>query len=344
MPWNFAIMLLLNIDAYCLLTISFQKLIDVSSGRVSGIFPYELYFSPKANLPVFGSSLAHAHLTMSSNAYQVTALARSASVVEAMNAHWKEYLMESAELGVFMLSTCICGTLIYSKQSPLSSLALSPAFESSLMGLAMATTAFLIIQSPFGRRSGAHLNPAVTLTFLWLGRMHRWDAVFYAAAQLSGAIAGVLAARGIVGLPLSAEPVRYMVTLPGTYGSAVAFAFEFLLSVLLMSTVLYMSNHRLFARFTPALVALLTVLSFVLSSSISGFSVNPARTFSSALFAWIWRGIWIYLSAPFLGMLTAAAIYTTWFGSDRVYCAKVFHDMRSTCPFPCHFQRVYRET
>ena len=208
-----------------------------------------------------------------------------------------------------MLSTCICGTLIYSNQSPLNSLALSPVFESSLMGIAMATTAFLVMQSPFGRRSGAHINPAVTLTFFWLGRMHQWDAAFYVAAQFGGAVAGVLAARGIVGLRLSAAPVQYTVTLRGQYGSAAAFVFEFLLSVLLMSTVLYTSNHRLFARFTPALVALLTVLYFVLSSSISGFSVNPARSFSSALFAWIWPGIWIYFSAPCLGMLTAAAIY-----------------------------------
>jgi aquaporin Z len=282
---------------------------------------------------------------MSSNpAFRVTALAPSASVAEAINAHWREYFMESAELGAFMLSACICGTLIYSKHSPLNSFALSPVSKSTLMGIAMSATAFLVIQSPFGRRSGAHFNPAVTLTFFWLGRMHRWDAMFYVAAQFGGAVAGVLIARGIVGLQLSAPPVQYMVTLPGKYGSAVAFGFEFLLSVLLMSTVLYTSNHRLFARFTPALVALLTVLYFVLSSSLSGFSVNPARSFSSALFAWMWFGIWIYFSAPCLGMLTAAAVYIKLRGADRVYCAKVFHDMRSTCPFPCHFQRLSKKS
>jgi len=276
-------------------------------------------------------------------AFRVTALARSASVAEAISVHWKEYLMEGTELGALMLSTCICGTLIYSNESPVNSLALPPVFESSLMGMAMAATAFLVIRSPFGRRSGAHFNPAVTLTFFWLGRMHRWDAAFYIAAQFGGAVAGVLTARGIVGLPLSAPPVQYMVTLPGKYGSAITFVFEFLLSVLLMSTVLYASNHRLLVRFTPALVAVLTVLYFVLSSSIAGFSVNPGRSFSSALFAWIWRGIWIYFAAPCLGMLTAAAIYIRWVGPDRVYCAKVFHDMRSTCPFRCDFHRWYQE-
>src|SRR5262244_244060 len=91
----------------------------------------------------------------SKHAFRVTALAQSASVAQAINAHWREYLMEGTELGAFMLSTCICGTLIYSNQSPLNSLALSPLFESSLMGIAMAATVFLVIQSPFGRRSGA---------------------------------------------------------------------------------------------------------------------------------------------------------------------------------------------
>jgi aquaporin Z len=78
----------------------------------------------------------------------------------------------------------------------------------------------------------------------------------------------------------------------------------------------------------------------VLSPSISGFSVNPARTFESALFAGVWQGIWIYIAAPCLGMLTAAAIYVRRMGLNHVFCAKVFHDMRSTCPFPCHFERV----
>jgi aquaporin Z len=251
--------------------------------------------------------------------------------------------MEGTEIGALMLSTCIWGTLIYSNESPLTSLGLSQAFKSMLMGTAIAITTFLIIRSPFGRRSGAHFNPAVTLTFLWLGRIHPLDAVCYMSAHFTGAVAGVLAARQILGLRLSAPSVRYMVTLPGQYGGPVAFLGEFLLSGFLMSTVLYASNNRLLARFTPVLVALLTILYFLLSSSISGFSVNPARSLSSALFAWIWQGIWIYFSAPCLGMLTAAAMYIRRMGLNHVYCAKVFHDMRSPCPFPCHFERVYQK-
>ena len=105
--------------------------------------------------------------------------------------------MESMELGALMLCTCIWGTLTYSDGSPLRSLGLSAVSNSTLMGTAVAVTTFIIIRSPFGRRSGAHMNPSVTLTFLWLGRIHRWDAAWYVRAQFIGATAGVLAAREI---------------------------------------------------------------------------------------------------------------------------------------------------
>ncbi len=276
--------------------------------------------------------------------YPVTALAPSASLAEAIGTHWKEYLMEGTELGSLMLSTCIFGTLLYSNDSPMNYLAPSRGVRSLLMGTVIAMTTFLIIRSPFGRRSGAHFNPAVTLAFLWLRRIHRWDAACYVVAHFVGAVVGVLVAHEILGVRLSSAPVRYLVTLPGTYGRPMAFIAEFVLSGLLMGVVLYASNHRLLARFSPILVALLTISYFALCSSISGFSVNPARTFSSALFAQIWEGIWIYFSAPCLGMLMSAAIYIRAMGSNRVYCAKVFHDRQSSCPFPCHFDFLFRET
>jgi aquaporin Z len=101
--------------------------------------------------------------------YPVTTLARSASVTEAATLHWKQYVMESMEPNALMLCTCIWGTLTYSDESPLRSLGPSAVSNSTLMGKAVAVTTFIIIRSPFGRRSGAHMNPSVTLTFLWFG-------------------------------------------------------------------------------------------------------------------------------------------------------------------------------
>src|SRR5262249_45769817 len=225
------------------------------------------------------------------------------------------------------------GSLLYSNDSPLNHLALSRELRSLLMGTAVPVTTVLVIRFPFRRAVGGHFHSAVTLTFLWLRRIYRRDAVCYVVAQFLGAVVGVLLAHQFLGERLSSAPVRYLVTIPGTYGRPTAFIAEFVLSGLLMGIVLYASNHRFLARFSPLLVALLTVFYYTLCASISGFSVNPARTFSSALFAWIWQGIWIYFSAPYLGMLVSAAIYIKRMGLNRVYCAKVFHDTRSPCPF-----------
>lgn len=251
--------------------------------------------------------------------------------------------MEAAELGILMLSIGIFGTFLYSDASPLSRFDWPPYTEAFCMGAAVALATYLVIRSPFGRRSGAHINPAVTMAYLWLGRIHRWDALFYVVAQFAGGAAGVLLAHEILGSRLSAFPVRYVVTVPGSYGWAIAFMAELLLSALLMTVVLFSTNHRKFAKFSPLFVAFITVFYFLLCSSISGFSANPARSFSSALFARIWAGIWIYFAAPCLGMYGAAFLYVRMKGMDKVYCAKVFHDSSSICPFPCRFESMMSE-
>jgi aquaporin Z len=278
---------------------------------------------------------------MPSCSFLVHALKPSASFADAIRAHWREYLMEAAQLGVLMLSICITGTLLYSGESPLRNLGLSFTGKAAVMGVIVAAATYFIILSPFGRRSGAHLNPAITVAYLWLGRIHRWDAVAYVVAQFVGAVAGVFLAYLMLGHDLSAPPVHYVVTLPGNYGNGIAFVAEFLLSGLLMGVVLFATNHRNLTRLSPLFVALVTIFYYALGSSISGFSVNPARSFSSAFFARIWQGIWIYFVGPCLGMLVAAAIYVRSMGPSKVYCAKVFHDLKSPCPFPCRFEQLF---
>jgi aquaporin Z len=278
-----------------------------------------------------------------SRPFTVTQLSPSASLTQALKIHWREYLMEAAELGVLMFSICLFGTLLYSRVSPLEPLGLSRTHKGFLMGIAVASTTFLIIRSPFGRRTGAHFNPAITLTYFYLGRVHRWDMLFYFASHFAGALAGVLVAREGLGLRLATSPVCYVITIPGEHGSFIAFVAEFALSGLLMAVVLFGTNRRFLTRSSPVIVSLLIVFYYGLGPSLSGFSVNPARSFSSAIFAWIWQGIWVYFAAPCLGMLAAAFLYIRSIGSQRVYCAKLFHDLQSTCPFNCRFVQLYRE-
>ena len=251
--------------------------------------------------------------------------------------------MEAVELGVLMMAICLTGTLVYSRDSPFRRFSLSATESGFLMGVMVAAATWLIICSRFGRRTGAHLNPAITVAYLWLGRIPRWDAISYVVAQFTGALAGVFLAFKLLGHELSAAPVRYVVTLPGHYGRAVAFAAEFVLSGVMMGVVLFATNHRRLTRFSPFFVALLTVFYYGLCWTISGFSVNPARSFSSAFFAWVWQGIWIYFAAPCLGTVAAAALYVRSMGPNKVYCAKVFHDLETTCPFPCRFKELFAD-
>src|SRR5690242_18713352 len=85
--------------------------------------------------------------------------------LSAVAARWPEYMMEAALLGFFMVSACVFGALLEYPGSPVRLALPSADFRRLLAGIAMGMTALLIFYSPWGKRSGAHINPAVTLTF-----------------------------------------------------------------------------------------------------------------------------------------------------------------------------------
>ena len=205
-----------------------------------------------------------------------------------------------------------------------------------LMGMAMGLTAATIIYSPWGRRSGAHLNPAVTLTFFRLGKIGGRDALAYAAAQFVGGIVGIsVAALGL--LRWIADPsVNYVATAPGPFGDAVAFAAEATISFVLMLVVLSVSNQQRLSPFTGAVVAVLVATFITFEAPLSGMSMNPARTLGPDMIGGIWRGLWIYFAAPPLGMLMAAEIFVRVRGRLAVRCAKLHHDS-GPCIFNCSY-------
>ena len=204
------------------------------------------------------------------------------------------------------------------------------------MGLAMGLTAALLIYSPFGRRSGAHMNPAVTLTFFRLGKISGTDTVAYIAAQFLGGAAGMGVAMLLLG-NLPADPtVDYVATMPGAAGPAVAFVAEMGISFLLMLTVLVVSNTPRLASFTGAAAAVLVASFITFEAPLSGMSMNPARTLASALFAHS-SGLWVYFTAPPLGMLAAAELFVRVAGCARIRCAKLHHPFDIPCIFHCGY-------
>jgi len=201
------------------------------------------------------------------------------------------------------------------------------------MGLWMGVTMVAIVMTPWGKQSGGHFNPAITLTFYRLGKVAFWDTLFYVAAQFAGAASGVgIAAYMLRGAPEN-EAVRYAVTVPGIYGNAGAFAGEVTISFVLMTTVLFASNRETLARYTPYLVGALYATFITFETPISGMSMNPARTFGSALRAGYWQALWIYFVAPTLGMLGAAEAFLWARGDVARYCAKLYHANNKRCTF-----------
>jgi aquaporin Z len=245
--------------------------------------------------------------------------------------HWPEYLMEAAGLGIFMVSTCGLGALLEHPLSPVHQTIRDPTVRTILLGLARGLTAVGLIYSPWGKQSGAHFNPAVTLTFCWLGKVRVWDACFYNVAQFLGGLAGVLLTVALLGRWVADPAVNYQVTVPGPAGQGVAFLAEFLISFGLMLAVLITSNTRRAARFTGLVAGALLAVYFVVERPYSGMSMNPARTFASAVPAQIWTGLWLYFAAPLAGMVAAGEVYLRSFG--RVYCAKLHHDNDKRCIF-----------
>jgi aquaporin Z len=104
-----------------------------------------------------------------------------------------------------------------------------------------------------------------------------------------------------------------------------------------MLVVLWFSNRPQLAQYTSYLVGILIVFYVFVFAPVSGFSINPARTTGSAVFAHVWTAVWLYFVAPVLGMMTSAEIYLRVYGIESVLCAKLHPDPSYPCPFLCHF-------
>lgn len=253
------------------------------------------------------------------------------SILQALGRHWPEYLMEAWGLGTFMVSAGLFATLLEYPGSPVRQAIENAEVRRGLMGLAMGLTAIGIIYSPWGKRSGAHINPAVTLTFLRLGKVNRIDAGFYIVAQFLGGLAGVALVWVILGTAFSEPPVGFVNTLPGSAGVAVAYLTEVAMACGLMLMVLTLiSSHRLMVR-TGVFAGILVASYIAFLAPVSGMSINPARTFASAAPAGELAFLWLYFTAPILGMLAAVEIFRVAKLSRGWFCAKLNHDFAYRC-------------
>src|SRR5882724_5998810 len=116
---------------------------------------------------------------------------------DTLRKHWPEYLMEACELGIFMVSASVFTILLYHPSSPALQAIPNEFIRRILMGVAIGGTLVALVYSPWGKQSGAHMNPAFTLVFLHLRKVAPWDAAFYAIAQFGGGLTGILLVAGV---------------------------------------------------------------------------------------------------------------------------------------------------
>lgn len=261
-------------------------------------------------------------------------------MVDSILKHWREYFIEAGLLGTFMFVACICVFFIYHPHSSVARRLTPPGVRRVIIGMLMGLTAVALIYSPFGQRSGAHMNPATTLTFLVLDKVRAWDAVFYILFQFMGALAGVRLAKAILGQRIRHEAVNYAATVPGRHGVSVAWIAEFVITFGMMSMVLLSTNHAGSAPYTGIFAGLLVAVYIAVEAPLSGMSMNPARTLGSAIHARSYRGLWVYFTAPPLAMLCAAGMYVGIFGRSSVYCAKMNHTGGQPCGFNCRIEQM----
>ncbi len=234
---------------------------------------------------------------------------RSEYPLEALRQHWPRYLMEGAQLGIFMAVALFLALALEHPTSRLRKAIGMPLLRRFLFGLGIGITVVILIYSSWGRQSGAQFNPAVTLSMLHLQRIQPWDAFFYIIAQFIGGWLGVVLAAAPFREASAHKAVNYVVTAPGEQGTAAAFAAEFLISFILMATLRLVHHNDLTKPYLGYVAGFLLLVYITFEAPFSGMSLNPARSVASAIPARSWKAIWIYFAAPIPAMLLAVELF-----------------------------------
>jgi aquaporin Z len=250
---------------------------------------------------------------------------------------WQEFLIEGWALGCFMISIGLFAMLLEVSSSPLYGWIPNANLRRVLLGASAGITAAALIYSPWGQRSGAHMNPAVTLAFLRLRRITARRALGYVVAQALGGVAGVYLVWIAFGALFGSPPVSFVTTVPRDGAVLAAFIAELSMSALLMATLLASISSRRFAAYTGLMAGFLIFAFISVEAPLSGTSINPARSLASAVAAHEWASFWIYLVAPILGMQLAAGYFIVRGSAGRSCCAKLCHSSTQRC-IHCGFQ------
>ena len=242
-------------------------------------------------------------------------------LAETLRRHWPEYAVEALFLAVFLLTAGMASSWMQG------------AAGGALAGIVTGLVLTGLVYSPWGRRSGSHLNPAITLAYLRLGKIRRWDALCYLVAQLGAGLAAVWLLRSGLLSPPTTPPSLLSASLGPTNVWA-AFVTELVLSAGAMLLILVTSNHARWFRWTGLLYGLLVMVIVACAQPLSGFGMNVARLLAVDLSGAVGT-VWLNLLPPLLGMQLAVEAYRLFTGRSQVLCAKLAHNTHGRCIFRC---------
>lgn len=240
--------------------------------------------------------------------------------------HWVPWGCEFLGTAILLIGGLSAVFLDFGPTSPVIPQLPSVSARLLLTGLLFAGTGSLVALSPIGRRSGAHLNPAVTLAFWTQRKVHPHDLAGYVTAQILGAITAVAALRLAWGH--TARALHLGATTPGHGFTALeASGLEALMTATLILMIFFMTSSVRTARWTPLGNWLLVATLVWQGAPYTGTSLNPARSLGPALVAAQPRVLWVYVVGPLAGAMLATAVFAG-FRDTHTLTAKLFHDPR----------------
>ena len=214
------------------------------------------------------------------------------------------YLFEIVGTFIFVFTICSTAT-VYSGSNKLVGIVGLGQLAMAVLGLVHAFVLTALVYA-INARSGAQLNPAVTIAFLVSRKMRGKVAALTIACQVLGAVIGAAVVYSMFGSEMASS-----VVLPKDGNALRALILETVIAFALVYVVLATTRSKDFKIAPLAGVAIGFTLgfSFMLGGPISGGAMNPARAFAPALIVWNFDYQWIYWVAPILGGIIAAGLY-----------------------------------
>lgn len=242
----------------------------------------------------------------------------------ALRQHWPYYLAEAIGLGIFVGASSLAAVFFNHPDAPGRQwLGDNELLRRGAVGIIIAVVLVGVSLNTWGKRSGAHINPAVTVAFWQLGSVRGVDAFWYIVAQFVGAVAAGELMLKLLHKWYPHPDVHFNITKPGPAGWAVALLAEFIISGIMAGVLLLALHSQRLKKAAPWLLAGLIALYIVFETPLSGMSLNPARSLGTAVAAGQYPALWVYFVGPVAATWLVAVLFKRFYKGEPLICAVI---------------------